>query len=91
VLRRLEVAGFHDRQARGIDVALEGRRMARTQDRALVGRLGLYSFVKRTFAWDIEFESKIAALTPAEVNAAFKRHVDPARLSIVKAGDFKTP
>jgi hypothetical protein len=25
------------------------------------------------------------------VNAAFRRHVDPARLSIIKAGDFKTP
>src|SRR3989442_8966224 len=37
---------------------LEARRMARTQDRALVGRLGTYLFAKRTFAWDIEFESK---------------------------------
>jgi hypothetical protein len=23
------------------------------------------------------------------VNAAYRRHVDPARLSIIKAGDFK--
>jgi zinc protease len=51
----------------------------------------MYSFAKRTFAWDIEFESNIAALTPAQVNAALRRHVDPARLSIIKAGDFKTP
>ena len=75
----------------GKKALLEGRRMARTQDRALVGRLGMYSFAKRTFAWDIEFEAKIASLTQAEVNAAFRRHVDPARLSIVKAGDFKSP
>jgi zinc protease len=45
--------------------------------------------MKRTFAWDLEFESKIAALTPAEVNAALKRHLDPKKLSIVSAGDFK--
>jgi len=75
----------------GKRAVLEARRMARTQDRALVGRLGLYSFAKRTFAWDIDFEKKIAALTPVQVNAALRRHVDPARLSIVKAGDFKAP
>ncbi|HXI36749.1 MAG TPA: pitrilysin family protein [Burkholderiales bacterium] len=74
----------------GKRAVLEARRMARTQDRALVGRLGLYSFAKRTFAWDIDFEKKIAALTPAQVNAALRRHVDPSRLSIVKAGDFKS-
>ena len=75
----------------GKRAVLEARRMARTQDRALVGRLGMYSFAKRTFAWDIDFERKIAALTPAQVNAALRRHVDPSRLSFVKAGDFKTP
>ena len=73
----------------GKRAVLEARRMARTQDRALVGRLGLYSFAKRTFAWDIDFENKIAALTPAQVNAALRRHVDLSRLSFVKAGDFK--
>ena len=68
---------------------LEARRLARSQDRALASRLGHYLFVKRTFAWDIEFESKIAALTPQQVNAALKRHIDPSRLSVVVAGDLK--
>jgi zinc protease len=68
---------------------LEARRLARSQDRALAGRLGHYLFVKRTFAWDVEFEARIAALTPAEVNAALRRHIDPARLSVVVAGDLK--
>jgi len=68
---------------------LEARRVARSQDRALVSRLGHYLFVKRTFAWDVEFEKKIAALTPAQVNAALRRHIDPARLAVVVAGDLK--
>jgi predicted Zn-dependent peptidase len=34
-------------------------------------------------------EPKIRALTADQVNAAFRRHIDPANLSIVKAGDFK--
>jgi zinc protease len=68
---------------------LETRRLARTQDRALASRLGSYLFVKRTFAWDIELERKIAALTPDQVNAALQRHVDPKRISVVIAGDLK--
>jgi zinc protease len=68
---------------------LEARRLARAQDRALAGRIGHYLFVKRTFAWDIEFEDRIAKLTPAQVNGALRRHIDPARLSVVVAGDLK--
>jgi zinc protease len=70
---------------------LEARRLARSQDRALANRIGHYLFVKRTFAWDVDFESKIAALTPEQVNAALRRHIDPARLSVVVAGDLKKP
>ena len=29
-------------------------------------------------------------LTAADVNAAFRKHIDPGALSIVKAGDFNT-
>ncbi|HXM81289.1 MAG TPA: pitrilysin family protein [Burkholderiales bacterium] len=77
--------------AEGKKALLEARRMARTQDRSLVSRLGSYLYWKRTFAWDIEFESKIAALEPEQVNAAMRRHIDPARLSVIVAGDFKKP
>jgi zinc protease len=68
---------------------LEARRLARSQDRALASRIGHYLFVKRTFAWDIEFEAKIAALTADQVNAALRRHIDPAKLAMVVAGDLK--
>jgi zinc protease len=73
----------------GKQALLEARRMARTQDRTLANRLNSYLFLKRTFAWDVELESRIAALTPAQLNAAVKRHFDPAKLSLVTAGDFK--
>ena len=32
---------------------------------------------------------KVAALTAADVSAAFRKHIDPAQLTIVKAGDWK--
>ena len=43
----------------------------------------------RTLSWDEGMDAKLAALTTEQVNAAFRRRVDPAAISIVKAGDFK--
>lgn len=37
----------------------------------------------------MDLEKKIAALTAEEVSAAFKKYIDPAKLVIVEAGDFK--
>jgi zinc protease len=39
--------------------------------------------------WDAEMDAKIQALTPEQINAAFRRHLDPDQLSILKAGDFR--
>jgi zinc protease len=91
-LERAVREGFSPEEVKtGRQALLEARRMVRTQDRALANRLSSYLYMKRTFAWDVEFESKIAALTPAQLNAAVKRHFDPAKLSLVSAGDFKKP
>jgi zinc protease len=78
-----------DEVAAGKNSLLEARRNARTQDRDLVGRMSLYMASERTFAWDIDFEKKIAALTEAQVRDAMRRHLDPAKLTVMKAGDFK--
>ena len=43
----------------------------------------------RTMHWDDQLEQKIQALTPETISAAFRKHIDPAALSVVKAGDFK--
>ena len=73
----------------GKKALLEARRLQRSQDRALAARLSLYAYVGRTFTWDIDLESKIAKLTPQEVSAALRKYIDPAKLAIVTAGDFK--
>ena len=36
-----------------------------------------------------DFESKISALTTAQVNAVAKKYLDPATIAYFKAGDFK--
>jgi zinc protease len=67
---------------------LQARLLARSNDGAVAGRLASYLVLGRTFAWDEDLERKVAALTPQAVLEAMRRHIDPARLSIVKAGDF---
>jgi len=67
---------------------LQARRIARTRDSSLARRLAWYQHLGRTFEWDVAFEARIRALTPAEIQAALHRHLDPKRLSLVAAGDF---
>jgi zinc protease len=89
-LARVLSEGFTpDEITAGKNSLLEARRNARTQDRDLVGRMSLYMVADRTFAWDIDFEKKVAALTATEVRDAMRRHLDPAKFAVMKAGDFK--
>jgi zinc protease len=67
---------------------LQSQQVSRAQDAGIVRKLAQYRFLNRTLAWDAELEKKIAALTPDEIVAALRRHIDPAKLTIVKAGDF---
>jgi zinc protease len=67
---------------------LQSRQVGRAQDGGLARSLAAYLFINRTLAWDEEFEKKIAALTPEQINAAMRRWIDPAKITIIKAGDF---
>lgn len=67
---------------------LQSQQLNRAQDAGLVRKLAQYRLLNRTLAWDSELEKKIAALTPDEIAAAMRRHIDPSKLTIVKAGDF---
>ena len=65
------------------------RQLGRAQDGSLAGTLALYLYYNRTLSWDADFEKRIAALTPAQVTEAMRKHIDPAKINIVKSGDFK--
>jgi zinc protease len=67
----------------------DARRVGRSQDQQLVRLIAAREEYERTLDWDTQMDAKVEALTVDQINAAFKRHVDPAALSIVKAGDFK--
>jgi zinc protease len=68
---------------------LEAQKVGRTSDGAIAGQIAANLRLGRTFAYSIALEKRIAALTPEEVRTAFQRHIDPKRLVIVRAGDFK--
>jgi zinc protease len=68
---------------------LEQLKVQRSSDRALASALADGLHAGRTFAYHAELEKKIASLTSEEVAAAFKKHVAPKRLVIVRAGDFR--
>jgi zinc protease len=68
---------------------LQERSISRSQDGALVGLLSVRQRFDRTLKFDEALEAKVAALTPEQISAAFRKHLDPAGLIVVKAGDFK--
>jgi zinc protease len=68
---------------------LQERGMSRSEDGALVGLFAARQRFDRTLKFDESLETKVAALTAEQISEAFRRHIDPATLVSVKAGDFK--
>lgn len=67
---------------------LQQRQVSRAQDAELANKLGSYRYLNRKLAFDAEVEKKIAALTPAQINAALRAYLKPNDIAIIKAGDF---
>jgi zinc protease len=68
---------------------LQSRQVQRSEDGALAQVLAARDYDGRTLAWDGELENKVRALKVEEVHAALRHEIDPAGISIFKAGDFK--
>jgi zinc protease len=66
----------------------QSRTVNRAQDAGLAGALNGYLFINRNLLWDEEFEKKVMAVTPEQINAAMKKHLTPDKINIIKAGDF---
>jgi zinc protease len=68
---------------------LEAQKVSRTSDGAIAGQIAANLRLGRTFSHAMSLEKRIEALTPEEVKAAFQRFIDPKKLVIIRAGDFK--
>jgi len=90
-LKKVYDAGF---TAAEVDAAkkayLESRMVGRSTDGALLALMVSHEQLGRPFTWDSDLEARIQSLTVEQINAAFRKHIDPNSVSIVKAGDFNT-
>ena len=67
---------------------LESRKTGRSSDGSIAGQLASNLDLGRTMDRVAEDEKRVAALTPQQVQDAFRRHIDPEKLIIIRAGDF---
>jgi zinc protease len=89
-LARALAGGFTDNEiAAAKSGYLQRRSMSRGEDGALAGILAAALFTDRTLAWEADHEAKVDALTPAQVVEGMRRQIDPAKVAVVKAGDFE--
>lgn len=67
---------------------LQSRQVSRAQDGELAGQLRQYAYLNRSLSWDADFEKKVEALTAEQITTALRKYIDPAKITIIKAGDF---
>jgi zinc protease len=68
---------------------LQQRLQSRASDQELVGTLVARRFAGRTMDYDTRYEAAVNALTADQVNTVIRKYIDPSKISIVRAGDFK--
>ncbi len=67
---------------------LQSRQVSRAQDGSLVAHLGHWLYLGRTMQWDADLEKRVSALTTQDIVEAMRRHIDPAKFTVVRAGEF---
>src|SRR5262249_11703177 len=82
--------GFTAAELTAAKKAIRDERTAgRSSDGEVLGLIAAREQYGRTLAWDAQMDAKFEAVTLDQVNAAFRKYVNPAAISIVKGGDFK--
>jgi zinc protease len=67
---------------------LQQRVQIRSNDGQVAAMLSGQVITGRTMQYDAELEARVKALTLQDVNGAMQRHINLAKISSVKAGDF---
>lgn len=89
-LRKTLQGGFTAEEvANAKKVYRDEQTVSRSRDATLLSLLESREEFGRTLKWDEQMDARIQSLTPDQINAAFRKYIDPSALSIAKAGDFK--
>lgn len=87
-LLRVLKDGFTTAELAGARSGLMQQRIQnRADDGALAAGWTSYMYRGRTFEWSADFERRLVAVTLPQLNAAFRKAIDPAKMSVVMAGD----
>ena len=68
---------------------LQGEQVARTEDSQLAAIIEESLDAGRTLKYQADLEARVMKVTPADVLKACRKYLDPSKLVIVEAGDFK--
>jgi zinc protease len=89
LLRAVKNGFTAEEVARAKSGMLQQRTQTRAQDGALAYGWTTYLYLGRTYAWSKAYEDKVSALSAAQVSAAFRKAIDPAKMTVVIAGDAR--
>ncbi len=67
---------------------LQGKKVSRSQDRELVGRLAANLDLDRNMQWHKKYEKQLEKLTAEEVKRVMNKYIKLDNFSIIKAGDM---
>ncbi len=88
--RRVATDGFTEAEINNAKAGLlEETRTAYSNDASLAGVLLSQADLGRTFAFSQDWEKRIAAVTPAQAQAAFVKYINPENLVVIQAGSFE--
>ncbi len=89
-LSRMVKDGATEKEVKEAKAAYLGQlKQRRSTDGQLASLIEDELFAGRSFGYYGDVEKKIEALTADDVNQAFRKHIDPTKLVIIRAGDFK--
>ncbi|WP_300454275.1 pitrilysin family protein [Accumulibacter sp.] len=87
-LRRARRDGFTEQEvAEAKKGIIESRAVSRSQDSTLAARWSSFLDLGRDWQFSKDFEAKVVALSVEQVNAAFRKYIDPEQLTLVIAAD----
>jgi zinc protease len=68
---------------------VEAQKVGRTSDAAIAGQIVSNLELGRTFSFAARQEKAILDLSPSKITEVFRKHIDPQRLVVLRAGDFR--
>lgn len=88
-LARLLKDGFTDEEiAAAKSGLLQGKKVSRSQDKELVGKLNNNLYLDQTMMADKQYEQVLNSLTAAKTHEILKKYLKVTDFSIIKAGDL---